>query len=232
MLGRHNHLVGHEEGGVEAHAKLTNQVAELSSTTRLLQLVEEVRCAGLGNRAEVVDEVRLGHADAGVGNVKDVSLLVGLDLDAQLLRGGQLGRVRQRQEADLVERVRGVGDQLPIKIVMRKVFTNIVLCRNQSCGSGFGNFLNTDLNSANYWIRIQIRCTDTLRYKERIHNTSENNTLKKVLICSGVFLFFLSPKVSPETREILNRSTILREKSLLNFSEKTIILRNFILILK
>jgi hypothetical protein len=48
-----------------------------------LELVEEVRRARLGYRAEVVDEVGLGHAHAGVRDVEDVSLLVRLDPDGE-----------------------------------------------------------------------------------------------------------------------------------------------------
>ncbi len=48
-------------------------------TVPFLQFVEEVRRAWLGYRAEIVDEVGLGHAHAGVSDVKDVSLLVRLD---------------------------------------------------------------------------------------------------------------------------------------------------------
>jgi hypothetical protein len=48
-------------------------------TVLFLELVEEVRRAGLGYRAEIVDEVGLGHAHASVRDVKDVALLVRLD---------------------------------------------------------------------------------------------------------------------------------------------------------
>jgi hypothetical protein len=52
-------------------------------TVLFLELVEEVSRARLGYRAEVVDEVGLGHAHAGVCDVKDVALLVRLDPDGE-----------------------------------------------------------------------------------------------------------------------------------------------------
>ncbi len=45
--------------------------------------------------------------------MKDVALLVRLDPDGEVGRGGQLVGVRQGEQADFVQRVRGVRDQLP-----------------------------------------------------------------------------------------------------------------------
>jgi hypothetical protein len=58
-------------------------VKECHGRVAFLELVEEVRGARLGYRAEVVDKVGLGHTHAGVRDVKDVSLLVRLDPDGE-----------------------------------------------------------------------------------------------------------------------------------------------------
>jgi hypothetical protein len=53
----------------------------------------------------------LGHTDTGIPNGEGLVLLVWDDVDAQVLAGVQLAGVRQGLIADLVERIRGVGDK-------------------------------------------------------------------------------------------------------------------------
>ena len=80
VLGRHDDLVGHQEGRVEANAKLANQlVGGLVLHLRLVHLVEELAGARLGDGAQVLHQVVLRHADAGVCDVEHVPLLVGLE---------------------------------------------------------------------------------------------------------------------------------------------------------
>ena len=104
-----SHLVCHEVCRVETHTELTDH----RDVSAGLERLHEGLRAGLGDRAEVVDEVGLGHADAAVDEGQRLGLLVGLDLDEEVLLGVQLARVGQRLVADLVEGVAAVGDQLP-----------------------------------------------------------------------------------------------------------------------
>ena len=67
-----------------------------------MQGLHESLGARLGNGAEVVDQISLGHANAGINDGQSVVILVGHDLDVQLLAAVQLGGVRQRLVADLI----------------------------------------------------------------------------------------------------------------------------------
>jgi hypothetical protein len=61
--------------------------------------------------AEQLETYSLGHTDTGIPNRKGLVLLVGNDVDAQVLAGVQLAGIRERLIADLVERIRGIGDK-------------------------------------------------------------------------------------------------------------------------
>ena len=53
----------------------------------------------------------LGHTDTGITDSQGLGLLVGNDIDAEVLARVELGGVRQRLIADLVKGIRGVGDK-------------------------------------------------------------------------------------------------------------------------
>jgi len=65
-----------------------------------------------GDRAEVVHQIGLGHADTGVLDDEGLGLLVGDQADLKGLLGVELAGVRQRQVADLVDGIASVGDKL------------------------------------------------------------------------------------------------------------------------
>ncbi|VVC87037.1 unnamed protein product [Leptidea sinapis] len=69
VLRHHRHSLRHQERRVEAHTELPDH---------------EVSSARLRDGAQVVDEVVLCHADAGVDDVKQPLLGLGLDADAEL----------------------------------------------------------------------------------------------------------------------------------------------------
>lgn len=68
-------------------------------------------CAGLGDGTKVVDEVSLGHTNTSVAEPQELVLLVWGDADEELLLSVELRGVREGLVADLVEGIRGVGDQ-------------------------------------------------------------------------------------------------------------------------
>ena len=72
--GEHRDLVGDDEGGIEAHAELADQVGVLLLVAG--QLREEFARAGLGDGAEVVDHFVAVHADAVVGDGQRARVLV------------------------------------------------------------------------------------------------------------------------------------------------------------
>ena len=101
--------IGDHEGGVEADAELADQAGAVLG---LGQTRQEGFCAGTRDGAEIVDQLLAVHADAVVDHAERAGLLVGHDADLRRLAvGSQIWR-RDRLVAQLVQRVRGVRNQL------------------------------------------------------------------------------------------------------------------------
>jgi hypothetical protein len=77
-----------------------------------LERLHEGLGAGLGDGAEIVDEISLGHADAAVDDVQALVLLVGDKMDVEIGVGFEGGLVRKADVADLVKRIRSVRNEL------------------------------------------------------------------------------------------------------------------------
>ena len=107
------HLVCRHEDAVEAHAELADEV--LCAALLLLGHLQEFLGAGVGNGAQVLHHFLLGHADAGVGDGQGLGLLIGGEGDGGLqLRVGN-GRAGELLEAQFLQGIRGVGDELADK---------------------------------------------------------------------------------------------------------------------
>jgi hypothetical protein len=104
----HVDLVGDDEGG-EAHAELADQVRVLLLVAG--EVLHEVGGAGLGDGAQVGDDVVAAHADAVVFE-GDGGVLVEAHADFQVGVAFEQLRLGQGFEAQLVGGVGGVGDQL------------------------------------------------------------------------------------------------------------------------
>ncbi len=108
--GGQRHPVGHDERGVEAHAELADQ-------RRVLTLVagqgpQELARPRLGDGPDVLDDLLAAHADAVVGDGDRPRAGVIADPDPQRAVGvGKFG-LREQFQAEPVDRVRGVRDQL------------------------------------------------------------------------------------------------------------------------
>ena len=89
--------------GIEADAELTDDVDVIA-----LVLGLEVKGAGPGNRAEVLLQLLLRHADAVIGDGQRAAVLVRLDVDFQVVLRDADGRVGQALEVALVAGVRCV----------------------------------------------------------------------------------------------------------------------------
>ena len=107
--GDHRHLVGHHEGGVEAHAELPDDVRG----ALLLHALLELQRAALGDGAQVLLQLLGAHAHAVVRHRQRAPLLVRGDGDAHIPPLELSRVVRQRQVGQLVDGVAGVGDDLP-----------------------------------------------------------------------------------------------------------------------
>ena len=107
VFGHDFDLVCDEVSRVETHTKLANHGNVRSSTEGL----HECFGARLGNRSEVVDEIRFGHSDTRVLNSERVVGFVSNELDLELRFAVENGRVREGLVTDLVESIRRVGNQ-------------------------------------------------------------------------------------------------------------------------
>ena len=105
----HIHLGGDNEARIETDAELADQVDVALAG---LHLLDESLGSGLGDGAEIVDQLLFRHADAGIGDGECLVLLVGRDGDREVGLALEKRGVRDRLVAQLVERVGGVRDQL------------------------------------------------------------------------------------------------------------------------
>ncbi len=108
--GDQGHLVGHDEGGIEAHAELADQVRipGLIAGKRL----EELARAGLGDGADMLDHFLAVHADAVVGKGNGARSFIEAHADLQIGISFPQRVVGQRLEAQLVRSIGGIGNQL------------------------------------------------------------------------------------------------------------------------
>jgi hypothetical protein len=119
--GHQGHLVGDHEPGVEADAELADEPLGPGVVLRLPQLLQELRRARVGDRADQLADLVVRHPDAVVPHGQGAGLLVGLDLDVQVGDIGVERVVTQRLQAQFVQRVGGVGDEFAQEDVFVRV---------------------------------------------------------------------------------------------------------------
>merc|ERR1712113_1122843 len=107
-LGCHGYLVSHQEGRVEADAKLSNEIG-ISTLSHSLQ---EVCGTRLGNSSQVVDKVRLGHPNARIHDGDGLCISVMLDLHLQIFGVSEESLVLDAVETCLLQCICSVGDKL------------------------------------------------------------------------------------------------------------------------
>ena len=105
--GNDGHFLGNHKGRVEADAELTDDVDIVA-----LVLGLEVERTRLGDGAQVLFQFVLRHADAVVADGQRAALLIGLNVDLQVIFRDADRRVGQALEVALVASVRSVGNQL------------------------------------------------------------------------------------------------------------------------
>ena len=108
--GDDSDLLRHHERGIEAHAELADNVNVVA-----LVLGLEIQRAGLGDGAQILFQLVLGHADAVVRHGEGAAVLVHRQVDLQIVLADADGGVGQALEIPLVAGVGGVGDQLAQK---------------------------------------------------------------------------------------------------------------------
>jgi hypothetical protein len=107
VLGDDANTVGNQVGRVETNTELSDH-GHISTSG---QSLHELLGTGAGNSTQVVDQVGLGHANTGIPDGQGLVLLIGDDVDAEVLARLELGRVGQSLVTDLVQGIGGVGDQ-------------------------------------------------------------------------------------------------------------------------
>ena len=119
VLGANLHKVGDQVHRVESDTELADE----RHVAALGHLVQERGRSGLGDRAQVVHQVILGHADASIANREHLLLLISLDANVQVgvITLPELTLVRQRHESNLIQRIRSVRDQLSQEDVLVRV---------------------------------------------------------------------------------------------------------------
>ena len=106
LARQHLDFLGDDERRIEADAELTDQLRILLLVAG--ELAEEVRGAGFRDRPEMGDGLLPVHANAVVPDRDGARFGVVLDPDTEFGVPGQQFGVAERQEAELVVRVRGV----------------------------------------------------------------------------------------------------------------------------
>ena len=104
-------VFGHHEGGVEADAKLADQVDLFFLVFLRRELLDKRGCAGTGDGAEIFNQLVAGHADAVIGDSQRPRFLVDGDLDAEIASLAPSFRARQGLITQFVASVGGVGYQ-------------------------------------------------------------------------------------------------------------------------
>merc|ERR1719191_1655499 len=111
------HPVGHEEGRVKADAELTDEV-RVVVLLGLLQGGRELGRARVRDRAQRVQQLLARHAHPRAPDGHRLGLLIRLDLDLQVGQAFERLGIGDALEAHLVQRVAGVGHQLPQEHVL------------------------------------------------------------------------------------------------------------------
>jgi hypothetical protein len=107
-LGDDGDSLGDKVSGVESDTELTDHRNVSTSRDGL----HECLSTRLGDGSEIVDELGLGHTNTRVPESKGIVGLIWHDLDAEVGLGLQLLGLSDGLVAELVESVRGVGNEL------------------------------------------------------------------------------------------------------------------------
>ena len=81
--GEDLHFVGHHEGGVEANAKLADELATVVFLAALFECLNEGLGAGVGDGAEVFHQFLTGEAQAVIGKGEGLGFFVHAEMDLQ-----------------------------------------------------------------------------------------------------------------------------------------------------
>ena len=120
LAGRYGHFVRHHKGGIEPNAKLADQidVAALAGSIFFLAAghrIKKRRRTRSRDSAQIFNEVLLIEADAVISNRQGLCFLVELEIDPIRAIARRQCFVGERCVAELVARIRRIGNQLAQK---------------------------------------------------------------------------------------------------------------------
>ena len=113
LFGRHSDGIRHHERRIKAHAELANNVHILVLFILFGHFLAETVRTGRGDHAQIVFQVLLAHTDAVVGDRQGPRFGIGFDLDLEVAPVHPHFVIGQRQIAQFILGIAGVGDQLP-----------------------------------------------------------------------------------------------------------------------
>ena len=138
LLGDDGDLIGHHEGGIEAHAELADDIGV--GGLLALQLALELEASAVGDHAQIVLQIALVHADAVVADGQGTVLLVDGQGDLEVLPLQAHLVVGQAEIAQLVDGIGGVGDDLAEEDLLMGI-DGVDHHVQQTLGLGFEFFL-------------------------------------------------------------------------------------------
>ena len=139
LFRHHGDLIRHHKGRVEAHTELSDDIGVRSLL--VLQIPLEAEAAAVGNDAQIVLQIVLVHADAVVADGEGTVVLVDGQRDLEIVTVHPHLVIGQAEIAQLVNGVRGVGDDLPQEYFLVGI-DGVDHQIQQSFGLGFELFLS------------------------------------------------------------------------------------------
>ena len=109
--GSDSNLIGHHKDRIEAHAKLADHL--IHTLALLLCALQKAGRAGMGNRAQILDQLLPVHTNAGVADRQRLVFPVRPQDDSQFSVSIRHVRVGQHFKLNAVECVRAIGNQFP-----------------------------------------------------------------------------------------------------------------------
>ena len=139
LFRHHGDLIRHHKGRVEAHTELSDDIGVRSLL--VLQIPLEAEAAAVGDDAQIVLQIVLVHADAVVADGEGTVVLVDGQRDLEIVTTHPHLVIGQAEIAQLVDGIRGVGDDLPQEYFLVGI-DGVDHQIQQSFGLGFELFLS------------------------------------------------------------------------------------------
>lgn len=119
--GQQGDLVGDHEARIEPDTELSDELLGSGGVLGVLQFLEEFCRTGICDRPDQLHDLVVRHSDAVVAHGQCALLLVGLDGDMEVGRVRLERVVTESLKSQLVQRVRGIGNELTQEYVLVRI---------------------------------------------------------------------------------------------------------------